>query len=192
MSTHQRCKSSALALSCIAAALLVLMPLSALADTEAEQVASRIKAVFLYKFCGYVQWPPEVFAAADSPLVLGVAGSDSIARELAEAVRGRQVGGRQLVVRQLDARDSINDLHLLYVAASAQLRMQPVLFQVRDRPILLVTDSEEGLAAGGIINFSVQENRVRFDISMSAARRSGLSLSAQLLSVARVVRGQSP
>jgi hypothetical protein len=59
--------------------------------------------------------------------------------------------------------------------------MLPALEQ---RPILVVTDSPDGLREGAIINFLVVDEHIRFEIALGAARSAGLTLSSRLLSAA--------
>lgn len=157
-----------------------------------EASESRIKAAFLYKFCGYVEWPADAFATPHSPLVIGVANAEGIAAELEAAVIGRTLQGRLVQVRRVDPGADLAGLHLLFVGADREWRQQRLLAQARGRSVLTVTDSEMGLDSGGVINFAVTEDRVRFDISLESARHQGLRLSSQLLSVARKVRQERP
>src|SRR5580765_4111873 len=78
------------------------------ADAQADEY--RVKAAFLYKFGGYVEWPDRSFARADSPVVLGVIGADTLADELAQIVSGRSVNGRPVLVRRLRPGDPIAGL----------------------------------------------------------------------------------
>src|SRR5882757_170699 len=86
-------------------------PRPAQADARADEY--RVKAAFLYKFGGYVEWPDRSFARADSPVVIGVIGGDTLADELAQIVSGRNVNGRPVLVRKLRAGDPIAGLHIL-------------------------------------------------------------------------------
>lgn len=148
----------------------------------------RVKAAFLYKFLGYAEFPPGAFDGAGAPLVIGVVGADDIAAELTRIVAGRSVGGRPIVVRVLREQDLAQPAHLLFVAGPDEARSARLL---RASPALLtVTECDGGLVAGGVINFTIVDERVRFDVALDAAEKKNVKLSSRLLVVAnRVQKG---
>ena len=148
----------------------------------------QIKAAFLYKFCNYIEWPPDAFSSDTSPLRIGVAGPEDLVDELRQTVRGLTIKNRPLLVLQVNSDEIVRNLQILFIARSESRRMTHLLTLARGYPVLLVTESPKGFDAGSVINFVVQENRVRFDISQAAAAQQGLRLSAQLLKVARNVQ----
>ena len=165
--------------------LLALAPFAlAHADEESEV---RIKAAFLYKFGGFVEWPPPAFADARSPFIIGVLSADSVAAELERVVAGRTVHGRPVEVRRLQRGDATRGLHVLFVGQSESARLPEILRASKGRPLLVVTESDSALEQGSVINFVVVDDKVRFDVALAPAGRSNLRISARLLSVARNV-----
>lgn len=162
-----------------------------------------IKAAFLFKFAEYVDWPAapvqpvdSPFGAApvdpaDSPFVFGVLGSGALADDLLRMTADRTLGERPIRVRRLEADDVIDDLQVLFIAADQEGKVTDLLSSARGRPILTVTESEGALANGSVINFTVNGERVRFEVSMSAAQVNSLRLNSRLLAVAeRVYQAQ--
>ena len=161
---------------------------SAVALEESAQVLEqRVKAAFLFKFGGYVEWPDNVFPRKESPLVIGVAGADALADELSQVVAGRTLNGRPVTVRRVRAGEALSNIHILFVGRPEIDRLNELLVQAQ--PVLTVTDMAKGLPQGSVINFVVAENRVRFEVSLDAAKRIGLKIGAPLLSVAMRVQG---
>ncbi len=161
--------------------------------TEAANAAGaalerRVKAAFLYKFLGYAEFPAASFDSPAAPLVIGVVGADDIAAELTRIVAGRNVNGRPITVRALREQDLAQPAHLLFVAGVDEARSARLL---RATPALLtVTECDDGLVAGGVINFTIVDERVRFDVSLDAAEKKNVKLSSRLLVVAnRVQKG---
>jgi hypothetical protein len=169
-------------------ALLVAGPAPCAAADSARVIQERVKAAFLYKFASYVEWPGDVFAHQDAPIVIGVVRAGQVSKELQQAIGGRQAAGRPLQVREVDpqaARE--NCCHILYIGTGGGAEWsREWLASARGLPVLTVTDSERH-PRGSVINFIVVEDRVRFDISREAAERNGLQLRSALLSVARQV-----
>jgi hypothetical protein len=151
-----------------------------------------VKAAFIYKFLGYTEFPPHAFSDAGAPVVIGVAGSDEMAAELARIVAGRTINNRPLVVRQWRDGDSSGPVHLLFVAGADSANAARVLRQAPAGPVLLVTECGNGLQAGAIINFKIVEERVRFDVSLDAADKNNIKLSSRLLTVANHVSKGGP
>lgn len=167
--------------------LPLLVATSRASDAEAS-LEKRVKAAFLYKFAGYVDWPAGVFAAADSPLVFGVLGDHSLAEELDRAAGGRSIEARPLLVKQLHAGDDFADVNVLFVATGPSVA--DALRATDLRPMLVVTESESALSKGSVINFIVVDGRVRFEISTAGAEQRGLKLSSRLLAVAYNLRAE--
>jgi hypothetical protein len=159
------------------------------AAAPAASAESATKAAFLYRFAGLVEWPPGSFARAEDPLVIAIAGDDTVASELELTAAGRTVNGRPVFVRRLPAADAPAGLHVLFVSASAQWRMRE--FAAVAGPLLLVTEHEDGHRLGAVLNFVVDGERVRFTASLPAADARGLRLSAGLLAVAQSVEGRT-
>jgi hypothetical protein len=146
-----------------------------------------VKAAYLYKFASYVDWPDGLFAEADSSIEIGVLGATALADELAEITTGRTVDNRSISVRRLEEGDSLDDIHILFVGSQEAERIGLLLAPARLRPILIVTESEGALAEGSMINFTLSEQRVRFEVSLGAVEQSRLRLNARLLAVAQRV-----
>lgn len=166
---------------------LLFLGCLALPAVAAETVPeTSVKAAFVYKFLGYVEWPDE----SAGPLTIGVIGSDELAAELAAVTRERSVGSRPVAVRRVRPGDSLAGLQALFVASSERARQAALLRPVLERPVLTVTETEDGLSSGSIINFRHIDGHVRFEVSLENAERSNIKLSSRLLAVAfQVQRG---
>ena len=159
---------------------------SALAGVPLER---RVKAAFLYKFLGYTDFPASAFADAAAPLTIGVIGADDLAVELARVVAGRTVNNRTIEVRELRESDAAARVHLLFVGGSDPQRVARIVRQAAGA-LLVVTECDNGLQIGSVINFRIVDERVRFDVALDAAERNGIKLSSRLLTVAnRVQKG---
>ena len=157
------------------------------AQSPGKPAEYQIKAAFLCKFGNYVQWPPEVLGGGSDPFVIAVTGDDRITEEVSRASAGLLVEGRPIVVRTLRRGDPIAGVHLLFVARSDDRNLREWLTAARPLPVLTVTESDQGLALGSIINFVVADNKVRFDVAPPPSDRAALKVDSRLLGVARKV-----
>lgn len=188
IATLTRCRW--LVLACFAALLfnLVASPSCRAQAQASPSVAEyQIKAAYLYKFLGFIEWPPQAFARADAPLVIGVLGANPLADELAQVVATRQASGRPVAVRRLKPGDATGDLHVLFVARGEAARLPALVATAREHPMLIVTEADDAMPAGSAINFVIVEDKVRFDVALPVAEKANLRISARLLTVARKV-----
>lgn len=170
----------------VAAIMWIAGAAPAAAATDDER---RVKAVFLYKFVPYVSWPAGL--ADGNPFVIGATNPD-MAREVAEVTAGRVLDGRAIVVRHVREGDPTAGVRLLFVGADEAARLGAIATQTRGQPVLLVTEVPGGLDRGAVINFLLNEGRVRFEVSLPAAESRRLVISSRLLKVAQNVRMGTP
>jgi hypothetical protein len=164
--------------------MLVALPAPAQTDRSAE---TQIKATFLYKFAGFIEWPAGAFAAPDSPIEIGVLGADALAGELENIVSGRTVHGRPLAIRRLKRGEPTAGLHALFVGHAESGHIEEVLNKAKGQALLVVTESEDAQPRGSVINFVTVDDKVRFDIAPPPASPGNIRISARLLGVARKV-----
>jgi hypothetical protein len=152
-----------------------------------EVTESTVKAAFLYKFAGYIDWPDAALEPAGGAFVIGVMGNDEVYVELERIQPGRNVAGRALAVRKVRDPDSLKGVQLLFVGRPESARLPALVRAAQQQGILVVSETERGLEAGSVINFVVSDNRVGFEVSLDAAERSGHRVSSRMLAVARRV-----
>ena len=186
MSLQPACRAaSGLRLLASVALVLALGPARVMA--QAPNVEPAVKATYLYKFAPFVEWPANAFGVPADSLVICVVGTDAVANLVDEAVKGQTVRGRVVTVLHVTAPARDSRCQILYVASRGESALA-TLNSVRGRPVLTVTDSMREARAQGIINFVVQDNRVRFEIDLNAASENHLVISSKLLSLAAGVR----
>jgi hypothetical protein len=159
---------------------LVLMVL-VVPGAAAPYSADAVKAAYLYRFASYVEWPDR---PADAPFVFGVYGAPDVTVHLERLTTGMRIRGRSAQVRAVHGPADLQGLHVLYVGPRWFRGSQGLRRASARQPILLVTDHDDGIAGGAVINFFETERNVRFEISLQAADRGGLRIDSALLSVA--------
>lgn len=170
----------------IIAALLAFIATGAVAQSD-RAPEYEVKAAFLYNFAKFVAWPSQAFPSSSSPLRICVFGQNPFGDSLRRIVQDKFISGRAISNEQVNSATQARACHILFMGRSEQARMQQALASVNDLPVLTVGDSGDFLPLGGVINFVVEQDRVRFEISLAAAQRQRLKISSKLLAVARVV-----
>ena len=164
---------------------MVLLSLGATVATVRADV-NQAKANLLYNIAKFVEWP-EIQATPGSPLVFTILGEDDLAGELAGVLSSKSVNGHPVFVRFARRPQDARGSQILYVASSAVPQLDAVLAAVDTSAILTVSDAPGFAAHGGMVGFSTEGDRVRFEVNLDRAERTGLKLSAKLLSLARLV-----
>lgn len=159
-------------------------------SSAAQFSIEAVKAAYLFRFASYVQWPAA--ARGEGAFIIGVVGAEDVAVHLERLLTGMSVQDRPARVRRVRSAEDIDGVHILYVGARVFRSSRPLRAIAIEKPVLLVTDSRDGLDGGGVINFIEVNRNLRFEISLDAAERSGLKIDAALLSVAARVDSRRP
>jgi hypothetical protein len=141
----------------------------------------QVKAVFLFNFAQFVDWPPTAFPDRQTPLVIGILGQDPFGSYLDETVRGERVNNRPLIVRRYHRVEEIQTCHVLFIRRSEADRLDQILASLKYRKILTVADSESAARSSVIIRFVTQQNKIRLRINPEAAKAANLTISSKLL-----------
>jgi hypothetical protein len=166
----------------LASAMLLPASLSAGADDSIEYA---VKAAYLTKFIPFIDWPDTALASQPG-FTICVVGPDPFGAALDRAVAGQKIGDKPLGVRRMAALDSAASCPILFLGGTDEAAAAGALESLKDKPVVTVTDS--GLHAHGVISFVLADNHVRFDIDDQAAARSGVKISSKLLELAHAVK----
>ena len=153
-----------------------------------EYTEYQIKAAFLFNFAKFVDWPADAFADTTTPITIGIFGENPFGGTLEQIIGGQLVKGRSLVLVQYRRVRDIEGCHILFISAAEERTIPEVLDRVRNSSILTVSEVTDFARDGGIVNFVLHENRVRFEVNVDAAERARLMISSKLLKLADIVR----
>jgi len=148
-----------------------------------------VKAAYIPKFIPFITWPEAAFASPSSPVTICVLGSDPFGGKLEQAAGELKSGERAIAVRYLPAPDSSGACQLLFLGKEDETAAEETLDAVKGKPVVTVTDS--GLKAHGMISFVIEADQVRFDIDEASAAQGGVVISSKLLSLAHAVKPRS-
>jgi len=163
---------------------LVMLAGNMTASAQQSLSEYKLKALFLYNFGKFVEWPAAAFSNADAPMIIGVYGRNPFNDDLENIVKGQTINSHPLVVRQIALLSDLKTCHLLFISASEKNDLSAILKAVRGSSVLTVGETPEFIPAGGMINFFIEDDKIRFEINPEAARQAGLTISSKLLSLA--------
>ena len=168
---------------------LLLLTSAGFAAAVATAVPSeyQVKAVFLFNFTHFVEWPADAFAGPQAPFVIGVLGRDPFGSALDEAVRGETVNGRPLVIQRYSGIADLKPCQILFIDRSIDGEIEKALASIGHQRTLTVSDLDSATSHAVIIRFLNENQKIRLQINVDSARNAGLTISSKLLRPAQVI-----
>ena len=153
-----------------------------------------IKAGFIYNFANLVQWPSTSFAQPDSPIVIVILGEDHFGTTLDHALEGKKVNARSFVIKRARSVAELQrtlgpqkECQILYVSSSEMPHLGEAIQVLKGAPVLTIGETPGFARSGGIINLVLEDNKVRFEVNVQAAKDADLNISSRLLALARII-----
>jgi YfiR/HmsC-like len=148
----------------------------------------QIEAAFIYNFARFVDWPTQAFTDASSPMTIGVLGKNRFGTDLAEAISGKVIRGHPLQFKECGSLAEAVQCQILFISDSEKSRLPKIISRLNGASILTVSETEDFIGQGGMIDLRIVDQKVRFEINNSAAKTAGLTISSKLLSLAISVK----
>ncbi len=170
--------------------IIFLFLLSSSLISHAAPIAKeyQIKAVFLYNFANFIRWPYSAFTHYQAPFNICILGDDPFQEGIDVMVENEEVKGHIVKVQRLNDIVNVDNCQILFISQSEKFYLYQILFSLQQRPILTVSDINNFVTQGGMIQFFKQSRRVRFYIAIDTLKEAGLKASVNLLRIAKIVR----
>lgn len=146
-----------------------------------------LKAAFLFDFGKFVEWPANTFPDPNAPFSVCVLGRDPFGSALDQTLQGKRMENRPVRILRLTDPAAARPCQIVFVSASERPRVAAILVSLRGSNALVVGETRGFAESGGAIQFTVDDNHVRFTINPDAIQRAGLRISSQLLALAKIV-----
>ncbi len=172
--------------------LALVQPHRAAAQSD-DGAEYKVKLAFLYNFAQFIQWPADTFSGPSAPLTMCVVGQDPFKGEIGQSLRGRMAAGHPIEIRRLKPNDDPKACQIIFVRAGEKKAAAEMLAALRGSNTLTVGESKGFAQTGGLINLTLDEDKLRFEINLAAAMQTRLKISSKVLALARIVgQGQKP
>lgn len=164
--------------------------LFAVSSILAEQKPNeyQVEAAYLYNFGRFVEWPPKVTPTTSDAFTICVLGEDPFGRALDATFAGATIEKKSVVARRISSPNESADCQILFLSSSEAGRVNKIIESLDKTAVLTVSDMPQFSKRGGMIQFILEGNRVRFEVNLNATQKAGLTLSSELLKVATSVR----
>jgi hypothetical protein len=145
----------------------------------------KVKAAMLFNFAKFVDWPAGSFTS-DNRFTYCIAGKSPLSSTM-QQMQGKSIKERSVVVRHIDRPAEVSGCQVLFIAQSEGSRLSTYLLEASHNSSVTVSDVEQFVESGGIIGFTEEDNKIRFEINQETARKRGIKISSHLLGLARRV-----
>lgn len=174
---------------CVLALASWVMAYSAFTPAPQAEPAGeyQVKALFLYNFAKFVDWPASSFATSQDAFTICVVGEDPFGSELDQVVRSKTINSRRLVVKRVSRAQDVRSCQIAFIGTMDERRARKTLAELNSASVLTVGAINGFTEWGGVVKFTLEENKVRFEINLEAAEHAQLRISSKLLSLAKVV-----
>jgi hypothetical protein len=171
-------------------ALAVHFPAPISTSAELSRPAEyELKAAFLYNFIKFTEWPAAELAKGDGAFIIGVLGRDPFGAALDKVIEGETVHNKTIVAKRFARMDeTAASSHVLFISSSEENNLPALLRLLGGQSVLTVSEIENFAQRGGVISLKKEYNRVVFEINLEAAKRAKLTMNAQLLKLAKIVK----
>lgn len=168
-------------------AIFIFLYALALPAQQPKVSEYQVKAAYLYNFGKFVTWPASVVDKTNFFAVC-VLGQDPFGSTLDSIMAGEELDGKHLVVKRIATAQDAEDCRILFISSTEENHLKDILQTLDESGVLTVSDIPSFSRRGGMIEFVLDGDKVRFAINLSKAEASRLTLSSQLLKVATAVR----
>ena len=168
--------------------LFAALSLSQHAGAESNAPSEyQVKAAFLYNFLKFVEWPERHSTVSNALITLCILGNDPFGN-IMNGFKDKQVAGKKIFLRQMRSTSGIRDCEALFISGSEKGDVEAIAELASGLHILTIGDTERFAQKGVIINMFMENNKVRFEINIDAAKQAGLRIDSRLLNLATIVR----
>jgi len=150
-----------------------------------------VKAAYLYNFGRFVEWPANAPGKGDFFTVC-ILGKDPFGPVLDKVLAGETIGGKNVVARRISTPQESGNCQILFLSSTEESRVNKIMEAMDKEAVLTVSDMPQFSEHGGMVQFVVEDKRVRFEVNLTAAQNAGLTLRSELLRVATVVKKNPP
>ncbi len=152
----------------------------ALSSQEADYTQN-VKAVFVYNFSRYMSW---IDQGHSSTFAIAVIGESQIVDPLRQIAQKRRVNQKVLQIKHWENTDQIDSCQILFIPESEKAQLRGIVNKIRDKNILIVSETDGALSGGVMINFLISRETIKFEINLRAMKKSGFQPSSELLKLA--------
>ncbi|MDQ2657859.1 MAG: YfiR family protein [Bacteroidota bacterium] len=145
---------------------------------------AQVKAVFLFNFAQFAEWPAETFPNPTAPIIIGILGEDPFGPFLEKIVSNEHIGEHPIEIRRFASAEEARSCHILFIDKNKSRDIDQILEQLKGRNILTVSDMKDFASRGGMIGLFIEDNKTKFEINLKEYKDSNVVISSRVLRLA--------
>lgn len=146
----------------------------------------QLKAVFLYNFTQFVEWPANSFSSELAPMVIGILGTDPFGSYLEETISGEKINGHPLLIQHYNSIEEVGECQILFINVAETKKREQLIARLKGRNILTVSDAPDFLQQGGMIRFFTKQGKIKLQVNLEATKTTNLVISSKLLRLVEI------
>lgn len=146
----------------------------------------QLKAIFLYNFTQFVEWPPNSFSSGQAPMIIGILGKDPFGSYLEETVSGEKINGHPLLIRRYNSIEEVETCQILFINVADKNKREQIIAKLKGRNILTVSDAPDFLLQGGMIRFFTKQDKIKLQVNLEETKTANLIISSKLLRLVEI------
>ncbi|MCK5055278.1 MAG: YfiR family protein [Candidatus Aminicenantes bacterium] len=162
--------------------LLFLFLLNAFMIDSDVMEESKLKSIFIYQIGKFTRWPQQT-TDPDTPFVISIIGKTSPGSEI-DIPGDKTIDNREILIRKISKLQEVPGSDVLFVTNSEAYRLETILDHIGNIPVLTFGDTEGFAERGVIVNFCIENNKLRFEINLEAVKKASLHLEFRLVKLA--------
>lgn len=146
----------------------------------------QLKAVFLYNFTQFVEWPANSFTSDQAPMTIGILGTDPFGSYLEETIAGEKINGHPLRIQHYNTVEEIGVCQILFINVADKTKREQIMTKLKGRNILTVSDAPDFLLQGGMIRFFTKQDKIKLQVNLEETKTANLIISSKLLRLVEI------
>ncbi len=148
-----------------------------------------LKAGYMERFTRFIDIPDSILAPnPDSAFIIGVLGDDPFKGALESFYQDNTIKKHRVEIRHFNNIEQAKNCHMLFVSHSIEKQLPQIVKATRGFPLITIGETKSYARRGVMINFYIEQNKIRFEINLDTVEQSGLKISHLLLNAARPIK----
>jgi hypothetical protein len=147
-------------------------------DTDTTAI---VKAAYIYNFAKLIDWPS---SNKKGNFIIGVYGQTNVYQELIKKYSSKRIGAQDIEIKKLSESPDVGDVHVLFIAKNNSKDLNAIINSIEFEPILVITEDDNSLNKGSIINFLIIDNSLKFELNIKEAKNRQLIVGSRLKDLA--------
>lgn len=154
--------------------------------SQAPSQEYQIKGAYILNFSRFTQWPEKAYNGSENSFIISILGKDPFGVFLDELIKDESNAGRPIIVKRLKSLEETEVAHILFISREYNIDPSQLDRLIKDQSILTISDREGFARRGGIVEFYVEDDKVKFVINQARGEQCGLHFSSKLLRLAKI------